>query len=97
MGCVERANYTLMSKIKKLSDFGRLEWTNVVEKATFAVNISFNRAIGTSPIIMKDGKHPILEIDKRFNTRHIKVDLERIKGRLKVSRSKYDKEERPAE
>lgn len=42
-GAVERVNKTLMNKIRKLSHFGQKDWSSVLQKATFAVNISYNR------------------------------------------------------
>jgi hypothetical protein len=55
-GAIERVNQSLMNKIKKLSDFGRKPWTEFVDQATLAVNISYNRAIGTSPYFLKTGR-----------------------------------------
>jgi hypothetical protein len=61
VGAVERANQTLMRILKKLSNFGKMEWEDLLESATFAYNISFNRAINTSPYILKYGKEPKID------------------------------------
>ncbi|KAF9748547.1 Retrovirus-related Pol polyprotein from transposon, partial [Nosema granulosis] len=76
VGAVERVNQTLWNCIKKLTEFGRLSWKKAVEKATFAINISFNRAIGTSPYILRWAKAPLFEIDKEFgvHTRRFQRD-----------------------
>lgn len=63
MGAVERLNQTLIQKLKKLTDNGRLSWEKALDPATFAVNISFHRGLGTSPYIFKLGKEPMLQID----------------------------------
>ncbi|KAF9743250.1 Transposon Ty3-I Gag-Pol polyprotein, partial [Nosema granulosis] len=63
-GAVERVIQTLMNKLKKLTNFGQEQWTKRVEAATLAVNLSFNRAIGNSPFVLKYGRLPELNIDK---------------------------------
>jgi len=63
VGAVERANHTLMQKLKKLTNNYTLKWENYLEKATRAVNISYNKAIATSPIIIKYGILPDLPVD----------------------------------
>lgn len=62
-GAVKRVIQTLMNKLRKLCDFGRFSLERCLEKATFAVKISFNGSINTSPYIFKFGKEPILNID----------------------------------
>ncbi|KAF9760593.1 Retrovirus-related Pol polyprotein from transposon [Nosema granulosis] len=79
VGAVERANQTIWNVIKKLSDFGNLSWKRTVEKATLAVNISFNRSIGTSPFILRWAKSPLLKIDTGMGLqahRYSRKDLE---------------------
>lgn len=66
-GAVERAIQSLTSKLKKLTDFGRTSIERQLENATYALNISFNRAINTSPYVLKYGKQPNIEIDKKAN------------------------------
>ena len=60
---MERANQTIIRILKKLTDFGRLSWPEYLQKATEAYNISFHRAINTSPFILKYGKSPKIQID----------------------------------
>lgn len=63
VGLVERTNQTLFRKLKKLCNFGEKSWEKEVEKAAFGTNISFNRAINTSPYMLKYGKISMLPID----------------------------------
>lgn len=65
-GAVERANQTLRNILRKLTNFGRIKWSSILEKATLAMNLSFNRSIGTSPYLLKHGSLPVLEVDKEF-------------------------------
>ena len=71
VGAIERANQTMFEKLKKLTEFGKMNWEKLVAKATEATNISFNRSIQTSPFIMKFGKVPMLEIDKEMGQNEI--------------------------
>lgn len=64
-GAVERFNGTLLTKIKKLSNFGKTDWDNVLEPATKAYNVSFHRAIGCSPYEFLHGKIPLFSIDPK--------------------------------
>ncbi|MGL4850996.1 MAG: reverse transcriptase domain-containing protein [Clostridium sp.] len=72
VGAVERVNQTLMRKLKKISDFGRKHWAPLVEKATLAVNLSYNRAIGTSPYILRHGTFYETTADARWARKGIK-------------------------
>lgn len=63
-GAVERVIQTLRNKLKKLTNFGEKDWRKLLEKATLAVNLSYNRAISTSPYIFKNCKQLDLEIDR---------------------------------
>ncbi|KAF9762096.1 Transposon Ty3-G Gag-Pol polyprotein [Nosema granulosis] len=63
-GAFERVNQTLLNGLKKASDFGRYEWSHKVPQVTFVYNLAFNRALGTSPYIFKEGRQLDLEIDK---------------------------------
>ncbi|KRH93153.1 putative LTR retrotransposon, partial [Pseudoloma neurophilia] len=62
-GAVERVNLTFMNKLRKLSHFKRDQWKEKVEVATLAVNLSFHRALGTSPYIWRYKMLPELEVD----------------------------------
>ncbi|KAI4291000.1 hypothetical protein PAPHI01_0274 [Pancytospora philotis] len=68
VGCVERTNQTLWGKVKVLSKFGQLSLKNAVKKAAYGANISYNRAIGTSPYIARFGCKPSLPVDSKMNT-----------------------------
>lgn len=63
VGAIEKANQILMNIIRKLSNFGNESWDKIFYKATFVQNISFNRAIITSPYILIKLKVPKFEID----------------------------------
>ncbi|KAF9756187.1 Retrovirus-related Pol polyprotein from transposon, partial [Nosema granulosis] len=65
-GAVERVIQTIRSRLRRMSDFGRERWIPLVEKATMAYNLSFNRAIGTSPYIFKNGAQMEFQIDKKY-------------------------------
>lgn len=89
-GLVERYNQALWSKIRKISEFGSKSWVNCVEKAVFGCNISFNRAIGTSPYIARFGRQPGLEIDKAYNLDEMKPRcIEKIHDEIRVANKKY--------
>lgn len=65
-GAVERLNQTIMEKLRKIANYKRKNLKRNLELATYATNISFNRAIGTSPFVLKSGKEPVMEIDRRY-------------------------------
>ena len=56
-------NQSLWKRIRKLSEFGNKQWECCVEEAVRAVNISFHRALGTSPFVFRFGRLPELPID----------------------------------
>lgn len=56
-----------MNKLRKLTNFGMISWVRKLKAATFAVNISFNRSIGTSPYFLKFGRQPQIDIDVDFD------------------------------
>lgn len=66
MGAVKRVNQTLLNKLKKLCKYGEKPWEFYLEKASYAVNILFHRALKTSPMIFKYGCVPDLYIDKTY-------------------------------
>ncbi|KAF9760594.1 Retrovirus-related Pol polyprotein from transposon [Nosema granulosis] len=92
IGAVERANQTLWQKIRKLSEFGDNDWEKKVGIAARATNISFNRAIKTSPFILKYGKLPTLEIDKKLGHITQELDHERILAKVYQNRKNYRRE-----
>ncbi|KAF9762243.1 Gag-Pol polyprotein [Nosema granulosis] len=63
-GAVERVNQTLRTRLRRITDFGRLSWCSLLPRATLAYNLSFNRAIGTSPFIFKHGVQKEIGVDK---------------------------------
>lgn len=73
VGVAERVNKTFMAKLRKLCGFKRESWELYVEKATDAVNFSFNRSIQTSPFIFKRGELPLHEIDKKLGKSQVLV------------------------
>jgi Integrase core domain len=88
-GAVERVIQTLMNKIKKLTEFGIKSWRVCVERATLAVNLSFNRALGTSPFIFKYGRLPELDIDKDLFQPRILVSKVQLRNQKKTIFKKY--------
>lgn len=92
MGLVERANQTLWNKIRLLSQFGKLSWERATAEAVKAMNISFNRAIGTSPYIAVFGEEPTLQIDAKFTHKVPKpILISKIHNEIKQYRVGYYK------
>lgn len=92
MGAIERANQTLWQKIRKISEFGKKNWTKLIPQAVKAVNISFNRSIGTSPYILTKGETPILETDKEMGVRNKKIDINKLMEHIGIGRANYNAE-----
>lgn len=91
IGCVERVNQTLWRKIQKLSDFGLKSWEKAVPLATKAVNLSYNRAIGTAPYCIKTGLLPELPIDKQLGQETISINQHKLSSIInKAKRSYYN-------
>jgi hypothetical protein len=88
-GAVERAIQTLVQKIRKLSEFGTKRWPTVVPQATLAVNLSFNRAIGTSPFVFLSKRLPELAVDKDLFQPRIKVSFKQLRKKRKFVQAKY--------
>lgn len=88
-GAVERVIQTLMNKIKKLCEFGKDRWSKYVEAGTLAVNLSYHRALGTSPFIYYKGRLPELDIDKEMNQPRIWVSKEDSKTKRNIVFKKY--------
>ncbi|MGL5773036.1 MAG: DDE-type integrase/transposase/recombinase [Bacteroidales bacterium] len=66
MGCVERVNQTLLRKLRKLCNYDESRWEEKLNQAVSAVNLSFHRALQTSPYVFKNGHHPVFNIDKKY-------------------------------
>jgi hypothetical protein len=90
MGLVERANQTLWKKLRKMSNFGELNWERLLDKAVYATNISFNRSIGTSPWIFKKQEDPVLVVDHEGNGN--RYDRQLLKTNRDNIRINYEKE-----
>lgn len=52
VGCVKRVNQTLIGKLRKMSEFGQINWEILLKETVFATNISYNRSIRTFPYIL---------------------------------------------
>lgn len=63
-GAVERVIQCLFNNIRKLNNFSQKNWDKKLKDATLAVNLSYNRSIGTSPHILHMAQSPTFPIDK---------------------------------
>jgi hypothetical protein len=102
-GAVERSIQTLFNILKKLTDYGMKDWKSSVEQANLAYNLSFNRAIGTSPYIFKKGSQMKFDVDEKLgvnpknyskssliesrNENFEKYKKEIIKGQVEIKRN----------
>jgi len=66
-GEVERANQTLMTRIRMYVDKGQADWDEHLSFATFATNINENSTTGYSPFEIIYGRKPNLPIDQALN------------------------------
>jgi len=55
-GLVERFNRTYIEKLRKVSNFGKLDWAECVQDALIGYLESFHRGIGCAPIEMTEKK-----------------------------------------
>lgn len=55
-GLVERFNKTLISKLRKITEFGKYDWEKCLNKANRAYLYSYHRAIGCAPIELYKGE-----------------------------------------
>ncbi|KAM0681158.1 hypothetical protein COBT_004132, partial [Conglomerata obtusa] len=78
-------------KLQKLCNFEQDKWEVYLEKATFATNISFHRALQTSPYIFKHGKTPELPLDAYQNVKQIEFEREKLIHRRNLHFKKYGK------
>ncbi|KAF9762732.1 hypothetical protein NGRA_1792 [Nosema granulosis] len=67
-----------MTRLKRLTDFGREDWVRHVDNATLAVNLSYNRAIGCSPYVFRFGRQPEMEIDKATGAKQTIIPKETL-------------------
>ncbi|KAF9760573.1 Transposon Tf2-6 polyprotein [Nosema granulosis] len=63
-GLVERFNRTLMSKLRKITEFGKFDWERCLLKAWKGYMYSYHRAIGCTPFELERGQL-ITEMDKQ--------------------------------
>ncbi|MGL5772511.1 MAG: reverse transcriptase domain-containing protein, partial [Bacteroidales bacterium] len=92
VGGIERANRSLLKKLRCLTECGRIDWKNKVQQAVNAVNYSFNRSIGMSPFVMKQGKLPLLPSETKEGEGETCVNIEERNDIRKSTRKKYRKE-----
>ena len=93
VGAVERVNKISWDKIRKLSNFGTRSWERCVEEAVFGINISFHRALGTSPYIWTHGKiaPEILKTVPHLN-KEMKINKENLIHKRQKIWDRYAKE-----
>ncbi|KRH94203.1 putative LTR transposon, partial [Pseudoloma neurophilia] len=84
-GAVERVNKTFMNKLRKLAEFNKNKCREHVQMATLSINLSFHRALGTSPFIWKEERLPELPFERKMNIQRIFVNKkEMIQKRQKI-------------
>ncbi|KAF9762052.1 Pol polyprotein [Nosema granulosis] len=55
-GLVERFNRTFIEKLKKITEFGRWDWGEMINKCLVSYMNSYHRALGCTPQEVIDGK-----------------------------------------
>ncbi|KAF9760650.1 Retrovirus-related Pol polyprotein from transposon 17.6 [Nosema granulosis] len=91
VGAVERANQTPIRKLRKLTDYGRRPWPAMVQQAVRAINLSFNRAIGISPYLLKYGVPFKMNIDEDLAIPIKGYSLDKGMNKRKENFEKYKK------
>ena len=76
----------------KISNFGSKSWVRCLPAAVYAVNISVNRSIGTSPYMFSKGKMPIFKCDVVNGIKVPTVNLRKLVANRDKLRIKYDEE-----
>ena len=89
-GCVKRLNQSLINKLKKLSEFGKIPWCKILNSAVESYNNSFSRAIGCTPNELY-GKFLHLDIDDKYHAKLVK-NINELKSRALLTTNKYHKE-----
>ena len=64
---IERLNQTVLKKLKKLSNFGKVNWKDCLMKATAGYNKSYHRAIDCA-LLELIGKTCEFKIDREYDT-----------------------------
>ncbi|KRH92665.1 transposable element, partial [Pseudoloma neurophilia] len=77
--------------MRKLCEFKADNWKRMVKNTTDAINYSFNRAIGTSPYILKYGRTPSFEIDKKHQIQVKYENQEILRQNIEKNRENYRK------
>ncbi|KAF9762993.1 hypothetical protein NGRA_1603 [Nosema granulosis] len=67
-------------------------WRDVIEDATLAINLSFNRALGTSPFVYTQGRLPEFEVDRKLGQQRVYVSKNLSEKTRKESFVKYKQE-----
>lgn len=91
-GAVERAICTYRNKLRKMAENSVEKWQHQVPGVTKAMNMSFHRAIDTSPDILRTGQTQILPIDKQLGVTGKNFNKEALHERISQKRPKYRKE-----
>lgn len=83
VGCIERANQSLLNKIRKLNNYEIRGWEKVVARAVYGLNISVNRAIGLSPFVLKYFKQPKFNSDIKYGKENQNYNVVELLSRRK--------------
>ncbi|KAI4293353.1 hypothetical protein PAPHI01_2627 [Pancytospora philotis] len=81
-GAIERLNQTLMSKVRKLSEFGKKSWARALSSAVQACNNCPSRATGISP-------SEIIELQSQGASEEFEELLQRIRTRVQRYHKSY--------
>lgn len=96
-GAIERFNRTLMSKLRKMSEFGNQPWIKILQSAVRAYNISPSRAIGMAPLELVEALK-MEEKDRETIMRKVKENMERYrKSYEKLTGNKEIEELKPGD
>ena len=92
VGCIERTNRTIWTKLRKISEFGRIPWETCIPKTVVAINISPNRPTGTSPYRWVNKKQETTKTDKKYNIQGKKLNKSILMMRRNKIKENYEKE-----
>ncbi|KRH91829.1 putative transposable element, partial [Pseudoloma neurophilia] len=81
-----------MNKLRKLAGFNKSKWREYVQMATLSINLSFHRALGTSPFIWKEERQPELPFERKMNIQRIFVNKEEMIQKRQKIWQKYQKD-----
>lgn len=92
-GAVEKFNDTLSKKLKKLTNFGEIDWRSTLEKAVIAYNNSISRPLGITPNEFVTKKRELFAIDRELgvinNDSDITDAIKRLEQRIQKYRREY--------